>query len=80
MGCGACDCRLAALAGITEAAMRPLNAAAISGRNTNDVRSVAPIPAKIRSGEYGNYSLFYRNTAFVAVHLFDLQLIIICLN
>jgi len=43
-------------------------------------RSFAPIPAKIRSGEYGNYSLFYRNTAFVAVHLFDLQLIMICLN
>jgi hypothetical protein len=41
-GCGAGDRRLAASAGITEPAMRPLNAAAISGRNTNDVSIIRP--------------------------------------
>ena len=46
MDCGAGDCRLAALAGITEAAMRPLNAAAISGRNTNDVSVIRPHPCQ----------------------------------
>jgi hypothetical protein len=51
---GAAGCRFAASAGITEAAMRPLNAAAISGRNTNDVSVICTVPAKIRWGEYGD--------------------------
>src|SRR5215469_2765066 len=37
-GCGA-GCRLAASAGINEAARKPLNAAAISGRMTDTMRS-----------------------------------------
>src|SRR5215469_9237444 len=37
-GCGA-GCRLAASAGITEAARKPLNAAAMSGRMTDTMRS-----------------------------------------
>ena len=79
IGSGAAGCRFAASAGITEAAMRPLNAAAISGRNTNDVSVICTVPAKIRWGEYGDYSLFNRNTAF-AVHLFDFRFTMICLN
>ena len=36
------------------------------------LRSFAPVPAKIMSGEYGNHSIFSPNTAF-AVHLFDFR-------